>query len=50
MKVSSKMLVNKFVNWNDYKKEIKEEISRFLYKELQRTPVIIPIIIATDED
>ena len=50
MKVSQKMLVNKFVNWNDYKKEIKEEISRFLYKELQRTPVIIPIIIATDED
>lgn len=50
MKVSTKMLVNKFVNWNDYKKEIKEEISRFLYKELQRTPVIIPIIIATDED
>ena len=50
MKVSEKMLVNKFVNWNDYKKEIKEEISRFLYKELQRTPVIIPIIIATDED
>lgn len=50
MKVSQKMLVNKFVNWNDYKKEIKEEISRFLYKELQRTPVIIPIVIATDED
>ena len=50
MTVSSKMLVNKFVNWNDYKKEIKDEISRFLYKELQRTPVIIPIIIATDED
>lgn len=50
MAVSSKMLVNKFVNWNDYKKEIKDEISRFLYKELQRTPVIIPIIIATDEE
>lgn len=50
MKVSTKMLVNKFVNWNDYKKEIKDEISRFLYKELQRTPVIIPIIIATDEE
>ena len=50
MRVSSKMLVNKFVNWNDYKKEIKDEISRYLYKEIQRTPVIIPIIIATEED
>ena len=50
MAVSEKMLVSKFVNWNDYKKEIKDEISRFLYKELQRTPVIIPIIIATDEE
>ncbi|MBP5445715.1 MAG: ribonuclease J [Acholeplasmatales bacterium] len=49
-KVSEKMLVNRFVNWNDYKKEIKDEISRFLYKELQRSPVIIPIIIATDEE
>ena len=44
------MLVNRFVNWNDYKKEIKDEISRFLYKNLQRSPVIIPIIIATDEE
>ena len=50
MGVSTKMLVNKFVNWNDYKKEIKDEISRYLYKEIQRTPVIIPIIIATEED
>ena len=50
MRVSSKMLVNKFVNWNDYKKEIKDEISRYLYKEIQRTPVIIPIIIATEEE
>ena len=50
MRVGAKMLINKFVNWNDYKKEIKDEISRYLYKEIQRTPVIIPIIIATDEE
>ncbi len=49
-RVSEKMLASRFVNWNDYKKEIKDEISRFLYKELQRSPVIIPIIIATDEE
>lgn len=49
-KVSEQMLNTRFVNWNDYKKEIKEAISRFLYKELQRTPIIIPIIIATDEE
>ena len=49
-RVSEKMLASRFVNWNDYKKEIKDETSRFLYKELQRSPVIIPIIIATDED
>ncbi len=49
-RVSEKMLASRFVNWNDYKKEIKDEISRFLYKEIQRSPVIIPIIIATDEE
>ena len=49
-RVSEKMLASRFVNWNDYKKEIKDETSRFLYKELQRSPVIIPIIIATDEE
>ena len=49
-KVSENMLASRFVNWNDYKKEIKDAISRFLYKELQRSPVIIPIIIATEEE
>lgn len=49
-KVAKTHLTGKYVNWNDLKKDIKEEVNRYLYKELQRTPITIPIVIATEEE
>ena len=31
--VSEKHLKGKYVNWNDYKLEVRDEVSKFLYNE-----------------
>ncbi len=49
-KVSIKHLVNKFINWSDYKMELKNEIGRVLYKYIRRNPIVIPVLISTDVD
>ncbi len=46
--VSEKHLSGKYINWVDYKKDVKDEINRYLYKEIKRCPVMIPIIISTE--
>lgn len=47
-KVSIKYLVNKFVNWSEYKNSLKTELSHFIYKKTKRSPIIIPVLISTD--
>ncbi|MGM9971213.1 MAG: ribonuclease J [Anaeroplasmataceae bacterium] len=49
-KVSINHLVNKFINWSEYKQELKNEISRVLYKYIRRNPIVIPVLISTDVD
>ena len=46
--VSEKNLATKFINWSEYKTLLKNEISHFVYKELKRSPIIIPVLISTD--
>ena len=46
--VSEKHLATKFINWSEYKTVLKNEISHFIYKELKRSPIIIPVLISTD--
>ena len=48
MIVSSKFLVTKFINWSEFKTEIKKEISNYIYKNTKRNPIIIPVLISTD--
>ncbi len=43
-------LENKYVNWNELKNKIRDEINKFLYKEYRRRPVTIPVIIAVEDD
>lgn len=47
-KVSDKHLKSKYINWNDYKGEVREEIAKFLYSETRRKPITIPVIISTE--
>ncbi|MDE6407219.1 MAG: ribonuclease J [Anaeroplasmataceae bacterium] len=47
-KVSIQFLVNKFINWSDYKNTLKTELQHFIYKKTKRNPIIIPVLISTD--
>lgn len=46
--VSKKHLDGKYINWNDYKRDVRNEISRFIYQETRRSPITIPVIISTE--
>ena len=48
--VSSKYLISKFINWSEFKTALKNEISHLIYKEMKRSPIIIPVLISTDID
>lgn len=48
--VSSKYLITKFINWAEFKNAIKTEVSHYVYKEIKRSPIIIPVLISTDVD
>ncbi len=48
--VSEKHLLTKFINWSEYKLDLKNEISRAIYKLSKRNPIIIPVLISTDVD
>ena len=47
-KVASKHLKGKYINWNDFKQEVKDEISKYIYSETRRKPITIPVIISTE--
>ncbi|MDE6946440.1 MAG: ribonuclease J [Anaeroplasmataceae bacterium] len=47
-KVSIQHLVNKFINWSDYKNNLKTELQHLIYKKSKRNPIIIPVLISTD--
>lgn len=49
-KVSENHLSQKFVNWVDYKSDLKNDISRLIYKACKSNPIIIPVLISTDPD
>lgn len=48
MMVSEKQLDSKFINWSEYKTNLKNEISHYIYKNTKRNPIIIPVLISTD--
>ncbi len=48
--VSKTFLASKFINWSEYKIAIKNEISHYIYKEVKRSPIIIPVLISTDTE
>ena len=40
---------NKYINWNDLKSTIRDDINKYLYKETKQRPVTIPVLISTEQ-
>lgn len=47
-KTSEKHLSGKYINWNEYKRDVRNDINRFIYQEIRRSPITIPVIISTE--
>ncbi len=47
-KTSEKHLKGKYINWNEYKRDVRNDINRFIYQEIKRSPITIPVIISTE--
>ena len=47
LQISEKEFNNKYINWRTYKNNVKDSISKYLYKETKRRPIIIPVIVDT---
>lgn len=45
---SQKHFEGKYINWNDYKKDARNAISKYIYQETRRSPITIPVIISTE--
>lgn len=48
LKLSEKHLKGKYINWNDYKQDARNDISRYLSSKTKRRPITIPVIISTE--
>jgi ribonuclease J len=47
-KTSEKHLNGKYINWNEYKRDVRNDINRYIYQEIRRSPITIPVIISTE--
>lgn len=45
---SKKHLTGKYINWNEYKRDLRNDISKYIYTETRRSPIIIPVVISTE--
>ena len=50
IKISEKHLTGKYINWGDFKKDVRNTISRFVYQTTRRNPITIPVIISTENN
>ncbi|NLL69202.1 MAG: ribonuclease J [Acholeplasmataceae bacterium] len=48
LEVSKKELIGRYIDWNNYKRNFRNEASRYIYQKIRRNPIIIPVIIGTD--
>lgn len=47
-KVTAKNFTSKFLNWVEYKSDLKNEISKYLFKKTKTNPMVISAIISTE--
>lgn len=46
--IAEKQFKGKYINWVDFKANVKQDVNKYLYKELKRTPITIPVIVSVD--
>ena len=46
-KVSAKVMDAKYIDWRMYKDMLRDDVSRYLYRNTKRRPIIIPVLIDT---
>jgi len=44
---SKRMFSGKYIDWRKYKDDVRDSISKYLYKEIKRRPIIIPVLVDT---
>ena len=49
-KIKDKIFAGRFINWVEFKNEIKTEINKYVYKKTKTNPIIIPVMISTEPD
>ena len=49
-KIKDKMFSGRFINWVEFKNEVKTEINKYVYKKTKTNPIIIPVIISTEPE
>ena len=45
--VSKQIFTGKYIDWRVYKDNVKDSVSKYLYKEIKRRPIIIPVLVDT---
>lgn len=45
---SEKHMKGKYINWNEYKRDVRSNVNRYIYQEIKRNPITIPVIISTE--
>jgi ribonuclease J len=45
--ISENEFTNKYINWRNYKNNLRTGISKYLYRQTRRSPIVIPVIIDT---
>ncbi len=49
-RINAYLETSKYVNWNEIKYTLRDEINKYLFKELRRRPVTIPVLISVEEN
>ena len=47
-KCTERVFESKFINWIDYKADLKNEINKYVTKKTKTNPMIIPVVISTE--
>ena len=42
-------LKSKYISWNEFKREMRNEVSRFVYQKTKRNPITIPVLISIEQ-
>ena len=45
--VSKQIFTGKYIDWRVYKDNVRDSVSKYLYKEIKRRPIIIPVLVDT---